>query len=309
MPLISVVVVTWNNVNEIVACLESVESQSHPPIETIVIDNASLDGTADLVSSAFPQTQLHRNTKNEGFSKGCNQGFDLSKGDFILFLNPDVTLAPSYVEILLEGLENDPTAGSAGGKLYLEHTEPRRLDSTGILLDKARWHPHDRGHGQHDNGQFNRKEYVFGVTAAAAIYRCQTLEECRVEGEIFDEDFFAYYEDVDLAWRAQLLGWRSLYVPEAVACHPRRKPKGHPRSVAIRSERNRYLLFLKNEQRATVLDNLASMIAYELGRSAKRLFTQPDLLLAIPQAVMLAPRMWRKRRRIQERVRLNLCTH
>ena len=233
MSLVSVIIVTWNNVDEIAACLETVKSQSYRSLEVIVIDNASHDGTADVVAKDFPHVQLHRNGTNVGFSRGCNQGIDQTQGDFLLFLNPDVRLNPTYVERLLEGLESDPSVGSAGGKIYLEATDPKWLDSTGILLDKARWHPHDRGHGQLDNGQYNQQEHVFGITAAAALYRRQTLEECRVGGEIFDEDFFAYYEDADLAWRAQLLGWRALYVPEAVDYHPRRGPGARLRRVAI----------------------------------------------------------------------------
>jgi len=305
MILVSVIIVTWNNVDEVVACLESVESQSHRPIEIIVIDNASHDGTADVVAKDFPHVQLHRNKTNAGFSRGCNQGIDRAKGDFILFLNPDATLTPRYVEVLLAGLDSDPSAGSAGGKIYLEATDPKWLDSTGILLDKARWHPHDRGHGQVDNGQYNRQEQVFGITAAAALYRRQTLEECRIDGEIFDEDFFAYYEDVDLAWRAQLMGWHALYVPEAVAYHPRRGPETHSSRIDILANRNRYLLFLKNDQQPALTNHFIPMVAYELGRCTKRLVTQPHLLLAIPLALVLVPRMWRKRRRIQERARRN----
>jgi len=280
-------------------------SQSYRSLEVIVIDNASNDGTAELVAREFPQVHLYRNENNLGFSRGCNQGIDQTRGDFLLFLNPDVRLNPTYVERLLEGLESNPSVGSAGGKIYLEATHPKRLDSTGILLDKARWHPHDRGHGQLDNGQYNQQEHVFGITAAAALYRRQTLEECRIDGEIFDEDFFAYYEDADLAWRAQLLGWRALYVPDAVAYHRRRGPEAHSSRIDILANRNRYLLFFKNEQRSTVFTHLGAMFAYELGRCAKRLVTQPNLLLAIPLALLLVPRMWRKRRAIQQKIRVN----
>lgn len=303
MILVSVIIVTWNNADEVAVCLESVESQSHRPIEIIVIDNASHDGTADVVAKDFPHVQLHRNKTNVGFSRGCNQGIDRAKGDFILFLNPDAILAPSYLEVLLESLENDPSVGSAGGKIYLDATDPKRLDSTGILLDKARWHPHDRGHGQLDNGQYNRKEHVFGITAAAALYRRQTLEACRIDGEIFDEDFFAYYEDADLAWRAQLFGWRALFVPDAVAYHRRKGATAHSPRIDILANRNRYLLFFKNEQRLTLSNHLVSMVAYELGRCAKRLVTRPYLLMAIPSAFRLLPRMRAKRRAIQELAR------
>ncbi|MFQ6672458.1 MAG: glycosyltransferase family 2 protein [Candidatus Tectimicrobiota bacterium] len=296
MTLVSVIIVTWNNADEIAACLESVEAQSHRPLEVIVIDNASDDGTAEVVAKAFPHVQVCRNEHNGGFSRGCNQGIGLATGDFLLFLNPDARLAPSYVARLLEGLRADPSVGSAGGKFYLSAADPKRLDSTGIRLGKARWAPYDRGHGQVDNGQYNHQEHVFGITAAAALYRRQALEECRVDGEVFDEDFFAYYEDADLAWRAQLLGWRALYVPEAVVYHSRKGPRAHSSRVEVLANRNRYLLFLKNEQRSSVFTHLGSMVAYELGRCAKRLVTRPALLLAIPLALVLVPRMWRKRR-------------
>lgn len=306
MAQVSVVIVTWNSVKVISDCLKSVESQTIPLKEIVVVDNASVDGTWELIGRAFPHVRAIRNGQNLGFSRGSNQGIEQTSGEFLLLLNPDVTLSSAYVELLCESVKADPTAGSAGGKLYLSGGEPKSIDSAGIVLDKARWHPHDRGHGLLDNGQFNDKEEVFGVTAAAALYRRRMLEDCHIDGEVFDEDFFAYYEDVDLAWRARLFGWRALYVPEAVAFHPRRGPVAGHREVDILSNRNRYLLFLKNDPRATFTQKLAPMVVYELGRCAKRLLTRPSLLMAIPKALALVPRTLKKRRQVQQRATADL---
>src|SRR5204862_304740 len=148
-----------------------------------------------------------------------------TRSDYVLVCNPDVVLGPGFVEVLVDALDRDPAAGSATGKL--RRLDPaagtgceakRILDTTGIYFTPNQRHL-DRGSGEVDAGQYERREYVFGASGAAAFYRRRMLEEVRADQEYFDEAFFAYREDADLAWRAQWLGWRCLYVPEARGFH------------------------------------------------------------------------------------------
>jgi len=152
---------------------------------------------------------------------------------------------------MVQALRSRSEYGSAVGKLWQTTAhDPRLLDSTGLFLDRRR-HQYLRGHGQPDLGQYDQAGEIFGVDGAVGFHRRQMLEEVAVEGRYFDEQFFSYMEDVDLAWRARLLGWKSWYEPGAQAFHKRRfKPGGRgqmEREIRRVAVKNRYLMILKNE--------------------------------------------------------------
>ena len=208
---VTVGIVTWNSAACLESCLASVRAQTHRPVELLVVDNHSADGTRPLLerlTAPGERVQLDRNT---GFSSAHNLAIRRTRGTYYLALNPDVILAPDFVSVLAQTLDVEPHAGAATGKLRLAD-EPARLDSTGIVMVPEQRH-FDRGQGQVDRGQYDRTEPVFGASGAAAFLRREMLDDVAIEGEVFDEDFFAYREDVDLAWRAQWRGWRCLYVP------------------------------------------------------------------------------------------------
>jgi hypothetical protein len=183
---------------------------------------------------------------------------------------------------------------------------PTVLDSTCLLIDRRR-RPYDRGQGEVDRGQYDDQSYVFGACGAAALYRRAMLDDLALGGEYFDEDFFAYYEDADLAWRAQLRGWRCIYAPRAVATHARGwgdalRKKGHaakdgrgPR-LALR---NRYLMAIKNDAWRYLLADLPLILAAELPRLAYGALVAPGVLLGILDLMHAWPSALRKRRRIR----------
>jgi len=175
------------------------------------------------------------------------------------------------------------------------------LDSTGIVWARNQRH-FDRGGGQPDRGQFGRAEYVFGVTGAAAFYRRACLDDVAAGGEVLDEDFFAYREDVDLAWRAAWRGWRCLYAPEVQAWHARKVlPAGrrrYPAAVNRHSVRNRFLLRLKNMPLATWARFCLPITARDLGILLYLPFGEPSSLPALAEVVQLLPRFLGKRRRV-----------
>src|SRR5215831_13577067 len=213
--VVSVTLVTYNSGRFIKRCLESVLAQKYPAKEIIVVDNASTDGTTDILEQFEGRCQVVYNQENAGFAAAQNQAIGLSSGDWVLTLNPDLLLLPNFIEALVEAGHIDSRVGAVCGKLLTMSATfeiPARpvVDSTGIYFNPMLRHL-DRGSQEVDNGHYLQYEYVFGASAAAALYRREMIEDISLDGEFFDSDFFVYREDADVAWRAQLMGWKCLY--------------------------------------------------------------------------------------------------
>ncbi|MFQ5664695.1 MAG: glycosyltransferase family 2 protein, partial [Terriglobia bacterium] len=251
---VSVSLVTHNSADDIERCLDSVFAQEGVALQVVVVDNGSQDETLRRLEPYASRLQLIRNHENRGFAAAQNQAIGQSAAEWVLCLNPDGVLTPGFLRALVEAAEPHPQVGMVCGKLLRLAPDGSRppvplLDSTGIYFTPTLRHL-DRGSNQPDRGQYERCEYVFGATAAAALYRCALIEDLAVDGEFFDEDFFAYREDADLAWRAQLAGWRCLYVPQALAYHVRRVFPENRRTLPLllnyHSTKNRFLMRAKN---------------------------------------------------------------
>ena len=256
--MVSILITTFNSAKFIERCLNSAQHQSYWPLEIIIVDNASTDGTAELLSKLQSGTKVIYkviyNKTNVGFAAAQNQAARSAQGSWLLSLNPDVVLSPNFITEAVSIGETNPKVGAVCGKLLRwnpgddpEFTQV--IDSTGIYFLSNLRHL-DRGAGELDRGQFEGAEYVFGATGAAALYRRIMFEDVSVDGEFFDEQFFAYREDADLAWRAQLMGWRCLYTPRAVGWHVRRvipeRRKELPTEINWHSIKNRFLMRAKN---------------------------------------------------------------
>lgn len=305
MPLVTVGIVTWHSEEEIAGCLAAVRAQSHHDIELLVADNDSRDGTRAALerhTGAGERIYLDRNT---GFSAGHNALIARARGDYYLALNPDVSLHREYVSRLVAACEADARAGSATGKL-LRKTPPGVIDSTGMVMLPSIRHL-DRGAGEVDRGQYDAPGEVFGASGAAALYSRRLLDDVRVGGEWFDEDFFAYREDADLAWRAQLLGWRCLYVPSALATHARRvTPERRamlPAEINRWSVRNRFLLRLKNQTLRHALRFAGPALLRDAQVVGYVLLRERSSLGGLAEVLRLLPGTLRKRRAIMGRRR------
>ena len=251
---VAVTIVTYNSGRFIKRCLESVLDQQYAELEIIVVDNGSTDGTVDLLEPFQDRCRIIYNDENIGFAAAQNQAIALSRSEWVLTLNPDVLLLPDFLQALVHAGNLDPSVGTVCGKLLtmsagFDFPEKPVVDSTGIFFTPNLRHL-DRGSLEIDNGHYRQYEYVFGATAAAALYRREMIEDILVDGEFFDSDFFVYREDADVAWRAQLLGWKCLYAPYARGYHVRKALPGNrralPPEINMHSVKNRFLLRMKN---------------------------------------------------------------
>jgi len=251
---VSVTIVTYNSGRYIKRCLESVLAQKGPQFEVIVVDNNSTDGTRDILEQYEDRCTIIYNDRNAGFAAAQNQAIRLARGNWVLTLNPDVLLMPYFIQALLEAGRLDNRIGTVCGKLLVMSPDfnidaKPRVDSTGIYFTPYLRHL-DRGSRQIDNGHYLKREYVFGATAAAALYRREMIDDISIDGEFFDSDFFVYREDADVAWRAQLMGWRCLYTPYARGYHVRAVLPGNrralPKEINMHSVKNRFLMRIKN---------------------------------------------------------------
>ena len=220
-PLVSVIIVNYDGRAYLDKCMSSLLAQTYSAIEIIFVDNGSSDGSCEYVEKNFPSVKIIANGENLGFAKGNNVGIKAATGELIATLNNDTKVTPRWVEELVDAINSDANVGMCASKmLFMNNAE--FINSTGICISRsgACW---DRGMFERDNGQYESIDEVFGPCAGAAMYRRSML----VDIGLFDEDFYAYMEDVDLAFRGRLRGWRCLYVPEAVVYHVHGGTAGH----------------------------------------------------------------------------------
>lgn len=299
--LVTVVLVTWNSAKYLRRCLEGIAQQSHRELELIAVDNASVDGSADLVAQLAPEARVIRNDTNRGFAAAVNQGLAVARGEFVLFVNPDAFLEPDYIARVIAALDAaGPSFGSATGRLLRPNGV---IDSKGIRMTRSGRH-FDIDQGKPDDGDTGMRE-VFGVSGAAAVHRRAFLDDV---GPL-DEDFFSFREDADLAWRGRLFGWRAIYAGDAIAVHVRtvtpERRRELPPFINMHSVKNRFLLRLKNEGAWLALRNAPFELARDLVTIAAVLTIERTSLPALAWLWKNRKRIMAKRREIQRRRRVS----
>ncbi len=252
--MVSITIVTWNSASCLRECIASIAQQDYRDIEVILLDNASTDGTREMLREYSTRFRVIYKQTNTGFAAGQNEAIRAAGGNWILCLNPDVLLRQDFVSQLVSAERAHPEAGAICGKLL--RWEPEKddgrtniIDSAGVYFTRNMRHL-DRGAEESDVGQYDRVQYVFAATGAAALFRREFIDAVSVDGEFFDEEFFSFREDCDLAWRAQLMGQKFLYTPNAVAWHVRRvtpeRRQDLPHLINWHSVKNRWLMRAKN---------------------------------------------------------------
>lgn len=312
-------IVTYNSVQHLRTCLQSLQKQSLPDFDIHLLDNASTDATTGIIEEFRHWLQsVHYSERNLGFCGGHNRIIESTDSDYVLVLNPDVVLDSRFLEKMIREMDQDSAVGSATGKLYrwqkpvtIPDALPRfsdksELDSTGIYFTRNQRHL-DRGSGELDSGQYDRKEYVFGASGAAALYRRRMLADICHNNEYFDESFFAYREDADLSWRACWMGWKCLYIPEAIAFHERtvlpERRSSLPEAINMHSFKNRFLLRVKNLDRGTYLCNFIPITFRDIAAIAYVLTREWSSLRGISLLMRCFPKAWSARRTLKERRR------
>jgi len=294
------------------SCLSALQAQTYQPLTIVVADNASQDRSVELLRREFPQISLQTNDRNLGFGAAHNALFRTHDAPYVLVLNVDVKISPTYVQELVRILRDHPEVGMVQGKvLQWAEMSMKRIDNVGIRLHRNRRNDLI-GYGEEDYGQYDEPMEVFGCDGAAVLYRRAMLEDIRQGDEYFDEAFFLFREDVDLAWRARWRGWHARYQPSAIAWHIRRyKPGSRRRQAAWLRRlqlRNRYFLLVKHESWRNLLRDAGPWAWFELRALAYATFVEPHYWLAFGGALRALPVLLRKRREIVVRRRVNANT-
>ena len=295
--LVSVIIPNWNGAHHLPACLDSLRRQTQSPVEVIVVDNGSTDESLALLVRDYPEVLVLALGENRGFAGACNAGVQTARGEYVVLLNNDTETHTHWLEEVLAAFQPHPEAGIVASKMLLfDRRDTFHTAGDFYGLDGI---PGNRGVWQRDEGQYDREEYVFSANGGSAAYRRTMLNQVGM----LDEDFFYSCEDVDLAWRAQLAGWRCVYAPRAVVYHKLSATGGGP-TASFYDGRNFIYLLVKDYPgdlwrsnwhqilRAQLRITAEALRAWRGDAARARLWGQLAGILSIP-------RMLRKRRTVQ----------
>lgn len=303
--LVSVVIPNWNGKKFLAGCLDSLSRQTHPNVEVIIVDNGSHDGSVEFLKQNYANVKLVTFDHNTGFAFAVNGGIIESHGEFIALLNNDTIVDLNWLSELVRAMRQHPEVASAGCKMlaYDDHTV---LDGAGDGYRRGGL-PGRIGHRERDTGRFDSQRYIVGACGGAAIYRRYLFEDIG----LFDEDYFAYVEDVDLGLRAQSAGYRCLYVPTAIVYHLGCGTTGsgyNPLVVRLSSQNNLNTI-IKNIPFLLLLKFLPHIIYWQLYYLAVVTLREGRIISWFEgtiRAVELLPQMLRKRKQIGCKRRVTL---
>ncbi|OGZ57245.1 MAG: hypothetical protein A2827_02170 [Candidatus Spechtbacteria bacterium RIFCSPHIGHO2_01_FULL_43_30] len=313
MPIVTITIAARNEEKNIEKSLSSALNQSYSPIEVFLIDDLSSDKTSEVARNVYrnykggAKLTIVRNEKNLGFGGSHNKGMSMASGEFILCLNADCELDKNYVKYAVESLRADNSLAGIQGKLFNPRTN--RIDTAGLVIFRNR-RSINRGQGEKDEGQYEKEEEVWGIDGAAPVYRKKSLESAKIGNEYFDEDFFAYKEDVDLSWRMRLFGWKFIYQPKCVGYHDRSAGEGTSKKfkeiiearkkisdfAKIHSFTNQRLMEIKNETPRTFLRYALLIFVKEAASWSYVINYEKYGWKSAVDFFRLCPRAWRKRK-------------
>jgi GT2 family glycosyltransferase len=295
---LSVIIPNWNGGKFLPTCLDALARQTYPAIEVIVADNASQDGSQALIQSRYPQVKLIELTENRGFTGACNAGIAAACGEVIALLNNDTEVNEHWAEAVMDAFTRHPEAGIVASKMLL-FDKRDHIHTAGdfFTLDGRAG---NRGVWQRDDGQFDREEYVFSACGGSSAYRKTMLDQIGA----LDDDFFFSLEDIDLAWRAQLTGWRCLYTPQAIVYH-HLSATGGGVTASYYDGRNLIFTLAKNypaelwRKYGRLVLRAQAGLAWEALRAWRGAAARARLR-GMWSGLWNLPRLWRKRRIVQQ---------
>jgi len=300
-PLVSIIIVNWNGLHLLDACISSLLAQTYKNFEVILVDNSSHDNSVAYVNQAYPFVITESLDTNRGFTGGNIVGYRISRGDFIVLLNNDACLCDRWLELMVDAMESDPRIGSCSAKILIEGTD--LIDSVGDVFTTAFT---GTKLGEHQNTNcYNEPVYVSGACAAAVMYRRSMLQDIG----FLDNDFFLNHEDTDLNMRSWLAGWKCLFVPDAVAFHKVSASIGTLSDTAVYYfTRNNVWVWIKNVPFLLMLKYLPHRVVYEISLFVFFCIMQKKwkpYLRGKRDALLGVPAMLNKRKQIQGLVRLH----
>lgn len=320
----------FNGEKYIRRCLDAVLAQTYPHelLELNILDNNSTDKTKDIIrdlkfrfsDSGFARFNFIENKINLGVWPGQEELLKYTNGEYVLCLSVDVLPDKDFLANAVKRMETDKTIGALEAKIYkydLVNGEVRytkTIDTCGFQIFKSR-RIINIGHGQEDKGLFDKYQEIFGVEGAAPFFRKEALENTKVNGELIDKDFFWYGDDLDLAWRMRLFGWKEVFDPEVIAWHDRQTTKTLRKSfgdfVRIRRAipikkrrldwRNTRWTLIKNDYIINILKDLPAILGREIKMAGYIIFFEPAVLLEVPKFLITIPKMLARRSKIMER--------
>jgi len=266
---VTVIIPNWNGFKFVGGCLKSLYESSQKNFEVIMVDNGSSDGSVEFVEENYPDAKVVKLQKNIGFAGACNIGIKKSSGRYIFLLNNDVELQPDYLKELVDFLEANQAYSMVTGKM-MKYDNRSYFDAAGDCLSVG-GAPTNRGHDCEDYGQYDNPEDVFGVCAGASVYRRSLFDEIG----LFDEDFFAYMEDVDLDLRSLLAGYKARYIPGTACYHHGGATIGamSHRHIFL-TNRNKIFLIIKNFKLSWIIKNFGAILKHQLENCSK-IFDDP----------------------------------
>ncbi len=261
MKKVSAIVVNWNGKDVLSGCLQSLSKQNYGDLEIWVSDNGSEDGSQAMVRELYPSVRLLENGENLGFGAAVNRALEKAKGNYFLFLNNDLELAPDCIEQLVSLLESDPRIGAAIPKI-LYHPDGRKLGNTATINSFGVLVNYTGIACPNLIDQQDKDDLPLTETACGGIFMFHRQVYEQVGG--FDEDLFLYHEDYDLSWRIRLAGWKLMVTPESICYHHYHFNKGVRKFY--RSEKNRLHILLKNLQCKTLVLIFPALMVVELAQ-------------------------------------------
>ncbi len=301
-PLVSIIVVNWNGISLLKDCIESILRQTYGNYEIILVDNGSTDDSADYIEKNYPRVRLVRLPENRGFTGGNIEGLKQARGAYIALVNNDVMLAQQWVRAMVAGMGSDPHVGTCASRIVLNGS--LRIDSVGNAFTTA-GSGVKQGEGE-DPSRHSSTAPTWGACAAAVLYRKTMLDDVG----FLDDMLYLNYEDTDLDFRSMLAGWKSIYVPEAVAHHKISSTLGQfsDRSVYFFA-RNSLIVWLKDMPSALLLRYIHHRLFYELATFAYYGLAKGKWLSFIRgkcSALSLFPQILRKRKMVQRSRRVSI---
>jgi GT2 family glycosyltransferase len=292
--LVSVVIPNWNGRAFLPACLGALGNQTYRELEIVLADNHSTDDSVAFAREHYPNVKVVGLDENFGFARAMNAGISASEGEYIACLNNDTEASPQWLSELVACMERHPNAAAIASKM-LDQRRPGLLDGAGDIMTRyLRAYP--RGRGEQDAGQYDEELEVFGASGGASLWRAEALHEIG----LFDEDLFAYYEDVDLSFRARLAGNECWYAPRAVVLHAGggTSTPAEGKFTHYHAVRNRWSVIVKDAPSALLWRNaprIAIAELFSLVRAARE--RKLRLVFSAYRDVLHHLPAWRRRRR------------